>query len=86
MTEALHWQKSTFSDGGDGNTCVELATTWQKSTFSDGGEGDTCVELATSRATLHLRESDTPGAVLTTTPSALASLLEGIRTGGLESG
>ncbi|MET8687459.1 DUF397 domain-containing protein [Streptomyces sp. NPDC004732] len=27
MTPALHWQKSTFSDGGDGNTCVELAAT-----------------------------------------------------------
>ncbi|MFJ8820386.1 DUF397 domain-containing protein [Streptomyces sp. NPDC102467] len=25
MREALHWQKSTFSDGGDGNTCVEVA-------------------------------------------------------------
>ncbi|MCX4738657.1 DUF397 domain-containing protein [Streptomyces antibioticus] len=59
---------------------------WQKSTFSDGGEGNTCVELAVSPATLHLRESDTPGTVLTTTPSALAGLLEGIRTGGLESG
>lgn len=27
MTQTLHWQKSTFSDGGDGNTCLELATT-----------------------------------------------------------
>ncbi|MER5179792.1 DUF397 domain-containing protein [Streptomyces sp. NPDC002896] len=27
MDQALHWQKSTFSDGGDGNTCVELAAT-----------------------------------------------------------
>ncbi|GCB48731.1 DUF397 domain-containing protein [Streptomyces sp. NL15-2K] len=27
MTRALHWQKSSFSDGGDGNTCVELAAT-----------------------------------------------------------
>ncbi|MBO7939294.1 DUF397 domain-containing protein [Streptomyces sp. S9] len=59
---------------------------WQKSTFSDGGEGDTCVELAVSPTTLHLRESDTPGTVLTTTPSALVGLLKGIRTGGLESG
>ncbi len=55
---------------------------WQKSTFSDGGEGNTCVELAVSPTTLHLRESDTPGTVLTTTPSTLAGLLEGIRTGG----
>jgi len=27
MDHVLHWQKSTFSDGGDGNTCVELAAT-----------------------------------------------------------
>ncbi|MEU9874872.1 DUF397 domain-containing protein [Streptomyces phaeochromogenes] len=26
MNQTVHWQKSTFSDGGDGNTCVELAT------------------------------------------------------------
>ncbi|MCX3060641.1 DUF397 domain-containing protein [Streptomyces beihaiensis] len=25
MHEAVRWQKSTFSDGGDGNTCVEVA-------------------------------------------------------------
>ncbi|OAH09298.1 DUF397 domain-containing protein [Streptomyces jeddahensis] len=25
MNPALHWQKSSFSEGGDGNTCVELA-------------------------------------------------------------
>ncbi|MEV5487992.1 DUF397 domain-containing protein [Streptomyces bobili] len=25
MNHALHWQKSTFSGGGEGNTCVELA-------------------------------------------------------------
>ncbi|GAA3809783.1 DUF397 domain-containing protein [Streptomyces phyllanthi] len=26
MTRSLHWQKSSFSDGGEGNTCVELAS------------------------------------------------------------
>ncbi|MGC5563895.1 DUF397 domain-containing protein [Streptomyces sp. FR-108] len=26
MKHALSWQKSTFSGGGDGNTCVEIAT------------------------------------------------------------
>ncbi|MEU9306703.1 DUF397 domain-containing protein [Streptomyces sp. NPDC048256] len=25
MDHTLRWQKSTFSDGGNGNTCVELA-------------------------------------------------------------
>ncbi|WP_200308615.1 DUF397 domain-containing protein [Streptomyces adelaidensis] len=56
---------------------------WQKSTFSDGGEGNTCVELAAAHPTVHLRESDSPTTALTTTPTALANLLEGIRTGAL---
>ncbi|MEW2622801.1 DUF397 domain-containing protein [Streptomyces sp. NPDC048106] len=25
MTDALRWRKSTYSGGGDGNTCVEIA-------------------------------------------------------------
>ncbi|KFF94684.1 hypothetical protein IQ62_46205 [Streptomyces scabiei] len=25
MNHTLRWQKSTFSDGGEGDTCVELA-------------------------------------------------------------
>lgn len=25
MTGPLHWRKSSFSEGGDGNTCVEIA-------------------------------------------------------------
>ncbi|MDX2681271.1 DUF397 domain-containing protein [Streptomyces soliscabiei] len=62
MDHTLHWQKSSFSDGGEGNTCVELATT-------------------PTPAALHLRESDTPDAALSTTPTALAHLLAGIRAG-----
>jgi Domain of unknown function (DUF397) len=27
MDHTLRWQKSTFSGGGEGNTCVELAVT-----------------------------------------------------------
>ncbi|WP_210576716.1 DUF397 domain-containing protein [Streptomyces sp. GESEQ-4] len=62
MTQALRWQKSTLSDGGDGNTCVELAA---------------------SPSGIHLRESDTPTTHLTTTPTPLAHLLAGIRTGAV---
>ncbi|MFJ4621433.1 DUF397 domain-containing protein [Streptomyces sp. NPDC088812] len=57
------------------------ALQWQKSTFSGGGEGNTCVELAASTGTLHLRESDTAATHLSTTPTALAHLLAGIRAG-----
>ncbi|MFH8800591.1 DUF397 domain-containing protein [Streptomyces sp. NPDC017936] len=55
---------------------------WQKSSFSGGGEGNDCVELAASSTAVHLRESDTPATHLTTTPTALAHLLAGIRSGG----
>ncbi|MFI7504131.1 DUF397 domain-containing protein [Streptomyces sp. NPDC049687] len=54
---------------------------WRKSSFSGGGDGDNCLELASTPGTLHLRESDTPATVLTTTPTTLAHLLAGIRTG-----
>ncbi|KUO13576.1 DUF397 domain-containing protein [Streptomyces sp. DSM 15324] len=53
---------------------------WQKSSFSGGGDGSNCLELASTPTTLHLRESDTPATILTTTPTALANLLAGIRT------
>jgi hypothetical protein len=56
---------------------------WQKSSFSGGGEGNDCLELAAAPTTLHLRESDDPTTVLTTTPTSLAHLLHGIRAGAL---
>ncbi|WP_328449469.1 DUF397 domain-containing protein [Streptomyces sp. NBC_00386] len=55
--------------------------TWQKSSFSGGGEGNACVELASTPVALHLRESDAPGTVLTTTPAPVGHLLQAIRTG-----
>ncbi|MFE9677536.1 DUF397 domain-containing protein [Streptomyces sp. NPDC006259] len=53
--------------------------TWQKSSFSGGGDGSNCLELASTPTTLHLRESDTPATVLTTTPAPLTHLLDAIR-------
>ncbi|WP_406465514.1 DUF397 domain-containing protein [Streptomyces sp. NBC_01622] len=50
MSHALHWQKSTFSDGGEGNTCVELAAT---TTTLHLRESDTpTTELTTTTAPL----------------------------------
>ncbi|WP_406007817.1 DUF397 domain-containing protein [Streptomyces sp. NBC_00637] len=60
-----------------------ILTGWQKSTYSDGGDGNDCVELAATPATLHLRESDAPGAVLITTRAPLAGFLHAIHTGTL---
>ncbi|MFI9236244.1 DUF397 domain-containing protein [Streptomyces sp. NPDC053079] len=54
---------------------------WRKSSRCTGGDGE-CVEVSTSPGGLiRLRESDRPADVLTTTPSALATLLTGIKAG-----
>ncbi|MFS8200450.1 DUF397 domain-containing protein [Streptomyces sp. CWNU-52B] len=54
--------------------------TWQKSTFSGGPQGE-CLHIAAAPdGTLHLRESDTPGVILTTAPQGLAGLLQHART------
>ncbi|MFP3988136.1 DUF397 domain-containing protein [Streptomyces sp. E11-3] len=51
---------------------------WQKSSFSEGG-ADTCVEVSTDpTGRPHLRESDTPAAVIATTPTALRALLHSL--------
>jgi len=48
---------------------------WRKSSFS--GDQANCLYLAgaTPAGPVHLRESDQPGTVLTTTPGALAALI-----------
>jgi hypothetical protein len=52
---------------------------WQKSTYSGGPNGN-CVEVAADPAgTIHLRESDTPATVATTTAPALRALLATIK-------
>ncbi|MEW1832210.1 DUF397 domain-containing protein [Streptomyces sp. NPDC088196] len=50
MTHALHWQKSTFSGGGEGNTCVELAATRAAFHLRESDSPDT--ELTTTTAPL----------------------------------
>ncbi|MET7780943.1 DUF397 domain-containing protein [Streptomyces mirabilis] len=52
---------------------------WQKSTYS--GDGSNCVYVAaTPTGTVHLRESDEPETILTTTPAALKSLIRTFKT------
>ncbi|MFJ6988272.1 MULTISPECIES: DUF397 domain-containing protein [unclassified Streptomyces] len=38
---------------------------WQKSSYSGEGDGNNCLEVKAGSRGVHLRESDTPGAVLT---------------------
>jgi hypothetical protein len=52
---------------------------WQKSSFSTCGSGE-CIELAASpTGRIHLRESDRPTEIATTSPTALAALLSAIK-------
>ncbi|MCX5525377.1 DUF397 domain-containing protein [Streptomyces bobili] len=56
---------------------------WQKSSYSGPDDGNDCLELASTPTTLHLRESDTPTTILTTTPTPLTHLLDAIRAQAL---
>ncbi|MFF8968910.1 DUF397 domain-containing protein [Streptomyces sp. NPDC014995] len=56
---------------------------WQKSSFSGSGDGNNCLELASTPTTTHLRESDDPTTVLTTTRTPLTHLLDALRGGDL---
>ncbi|GGZ88187.1 DUF397 domain-containing protein [Streptomyces bluensis] len=52
---------------------------WQKSTYS--GDGSNCVHLATSAGgAIHLRESDEPDTILTTTTAPLHALIRTLKT------
>jgi hypothetical protein len=52
---------------------------WQKSTYS--GDSSNCVYVAaTPTEMVHLRESDDPETILTTTPAALGSLIRTLKT------
>ncbi|MEU5052634.1 DUF397 domain-containing protein [Streptomyces sp. NPDC021096] len=56
------------------------ALNWQKSSYSE--YGSSCVYLAASPAgSIHLCESDTPHAVLSTIPDRLHPLISGIKAG-----
>ncbi|MEU9365500.1 DUF397 domain-containing protein [Streptomyces avermitilis] len=52
---------------------------WQKSSFSGGLDHDDCVELAARQGLVLLRESEEPGAMVTTTATGLAALIRHIR-------
>ncbi|NGO48626.1 DUF397 domain-containing protein [Streptomyces ureilyticus] len=58
---------------------------WQKSTFSGGGSSEDCIELAATNIAIHLRESDHPAALLTTSPTPLHALLSTLKSGRLAS-
>jgi hypothetical protein len=53
---------------------------WQKSSHSS--EGSNCIELAAAPdGTVHLRESDDPGVVVTTERAKLRAFILGVKAG-----
>jgi hypothetical protein len=65
MNQAIRWQKSSFSGGGDGNTCVELAATGPRSIHLRESDTPT-THLATTPTTLaHLLQAIRTGTVPT---------------------
>ncbi|MFC5663615.1 DUF397 domain-containing protein [Kitasatospora misakiensis] len=52
---------------------------WQKSTFS--GENTDCVEIASNGELVHIRESDDPAAIITTTKAKLTAWLQRTKAG-----
>ncbi|MFE4977012.1 DUF397 domain-containing protein [Kitasatospora sp. NPDC056651] len=59
--------------------------TWQKSSFSDADGGSTCIELATGGNDVrHLRESDDPSVIVTTSTAKLRAFLLGAKAGDFD--
>ena len=72
----LAWFKSSYSDGNEGDSCVEVALDWFKSSYSSGAEADSCVEIATEPHTVHVRDSKhTEGPRLAFAPAAWADFV-----------
>lgn len=56
-----------------------MTTHWQKSTYS--GDASNCVNVAASAPdTIHLRESDAPEVILTTTTDRLRHLIHTLKS------
>ncbi|MGW0734196.1 DUF397 domain-containing protein [Streptomyces sp. NPDC002851] len=73
-TSELEWFKSSYSDSGDINDCVEVA--WRKSSYSSSNEPGDCVEVAAVPGTIHVRDSkNAEGPCLTLAPHAWANFI-----------
>ncbi|MFD7505848.1 DUF397 domain-containing protein [Streptomyces sp. NPDC059850] len=56
---------------------------WRKSTYS-GHADNNCVELTTAEGKVLVRESEDPGAVVTTTRASLGTFIRTAKRGGLD--
>lgn len=58
---------------------------WQKSSYSGSGESNACIELASIQGQIHLRESDSPDVIVTTTSAKLRAFILSIKAGEFDS-
>ncbi|MEV6727241.1 MULTISPECIES: DUF397 domain-containing protein [unclassified Streptomyces] len=74
MMHELAWFKSSYSDGSEGDSCVEVA--WVKSSYSDSGDINDCVEVAACPEAVRVRDSKVlDGPQLALTPQAWAGFV-----------
>ncbi|MEU1289291.1 DUF397 domain-containing protein [Kitasatospora sp. NPDC005856] len=60
-------------------------TSWQKSSYSNAEGGNNCLELAAGPDDLcHLRESDAPDVIVTTSTAKLDAFLQGAKAGDFD--
>ncbi|MFJ9560131.1 DUF397 domain-containing protein [Streptomyces fuscichromogenes] len=75
----LAWFKSSYSDGNNGESCVEVALAWFKSSYSSGNDGESCLEIAPTPTTIHIRDSKhtpvAPGPQLALAPAAWSAFV-----------
>ncbi|MER6843133.1 DUF397 domain-containing protein [Streptomyces platensis] len=77
----LSWHKSSYSDNGNSNECVEVA--WTKSSYSGDSDSNECLEVAACRDTIHIRDSKNPdGPQLHLQPAAWADFVTYAATTG----
>lgn len=70
------WFKSSYSDGGGGGNCLEVAYDWRESSYGDGGGN--CVEVALRPRAIPIHDSKNPGSPdLTVSGEAWAGFLAG---------
>lgn len=71
------WRKSSFSEGTNNTSCVEVGQ-WRKSSFSEGGN-NACVEVGFASRVTALRDSKNPdGGTLSLSPTAWDSFRSAI--------
>jgi Domain of unknown function (DUF397). len=60
---------------------MSTSAAWQKSSFSGNADGTDCLELSATDGAIHLRESNNPEAIITTSPAKLKAFILGVKAG-----